>query len=231
MEKMESMPQTDDHYDFSLALAKNCNHEALDVIRENRFIRERLRDIKDHHEKTFLHSLEMGNMAAFLIDKLGDKLTEEEKKDLLSSALLHDYGKTSIDPEILDKEDELTQEERLEIEKHPTETFHALKEWRMNVAKISAAHHEHQDRSYPRKDFREINKLSRTLSIIDSFQSMLDPTRPSSKRNPKTIDEIVEELNKKFVLSEDREIVFLLEEYYYEKLKNEKNKGFKEQVH
>ena len=231
-----------ENYEFSLSLAENCSDNALDVIREKKFIRERLLDIKNHDEKTFLHSLEVGNMTAFLINRLGDKLSKEEREILISSALLHDYGKTSIDPEILNKKEELTPEELTEIEKHPTETFYALREWNIEVAKVSVAHHEHQDHTYPRKEFtddvmrertpsKEVDKLSRILAIVDSFQAMLDPTRPSSIRSPKTIDETIDELNKKFILKEDKETIFLLEKYYYEKLDNEEKKNSKEQIH
>ncbi|EKE21303.1 MAG: HDIG protein [uncultured bacterium] len=248
---IESMPQNQEqtaihypgeNYEFSLSLAENCSDNALDVIREKKFIRERLLDIKNHDEETFLHSLEVGNMTAFLINKLGDKLAKKEKEILISSALLHDYGKTSVDPEILNKREELTPKELMEIEKHPTATFHALREWNIEVAKVSVAHHEHQDHTYPRKEFtdyvmgeripsEEVDKLSRILAIVDSFQAMSDPTRPSSIRNPKTINEIIDELNKKFILREDKEIIFLLEEYYYEKLNNEEKKNSKEQIH
>lgn len=227
---------------FDNLVHEHCYNGACDVIGKDKFVRDLLFDLKSHDEKTFLHSLEVGNMAAFLINQLGNKLNEKEKRVLMSSALLHDYGKTSIDPKILNKREPLTPQELLEIEKHPAVSFHILKEWDMDVAKVSVAHHEHQDHTYPRKGFmddvmekrtpdKEVDKLSRILAIIDSFQAMLDPTRPSNIRNPKTIDEAVAELNKKFVLNEDKEIIFLLEEYYYEKLKNEKNKISKEQVH
>ncbi len=240
--EIEQFPQNQDNIihhknnieDFKQLVNERCRGCACSVIKEDKFVHDLLFDLKNHDEKTFLHSLEVGNMAAFLINRLDEKLTEKEKRILMSSALLHDYGKTSIDPKILNKKENLTPEELLEIEKHPTVSFHVLKEWDIDVAKVAVAHHEHQDHTYPRKEFvsdimekrvpsKELDRLSRILAIIDSFQAMLDITRPSNMRNPKTIDETVAELNKKFVLNRDKEIIFLLEDYYYNKINGNKN--------
>lgn len=240
--KFEEIPQgqdniihhSDENDTFNQLVADKCRGSACDIIRDDEFVHELLLDIKNHDEKTFLHSLEVGNMAAFLIENLKDKLSEKERQILIGSALLHDYGKTSISPEILNKREALTPEERREIEKHPTESYYALKEWNADVAKVAVAHHEHQEHSYPRKETLpeiiekrvrddEADRMSRILAIMDSFQAMIDPTRPSTMRNPKTIDEVISELNKKFILSEDKEIIFLLEAYYYEKVKNISN--------
>lgn len=234
--KFEQMPQgqdnvirhRDENNDFDNLVNERCQGSACSIINEDKFVHELLFDLKNHDQKTFLHSLEVGNMASFLIEKLGNKLTEKERQILMSAALLHDYGKTSISPEILNKKDILTPEERKEIEKHPTEGFYALREWNIEVAKVAVAHHEHQEHSYPRKNFikdfidnrkkdEKSDKISRILAIIDSFQAMIDPSRPSTARNPKSIDEIISELNNKFILNEDKEIIFLLEEYYYKK--------------
>lgn len=240
--KFEQMPQSqdeiihhsDENNDFDQLVNEKCQGEACHIIRDDEFVHEMLLDLKNHDEKTFLHSLEVGNIASFLIEKLKNKLNEEEIKDLMAAALLHDYGKTSVDPKILNKKELLTLEEKKEIEKHPTEGFYALKEWNFDVAKVAVAHHEHQEHSYPRKETlpeivekrkedKKTGKLSRILAMIDSFQAMIDPTRPSTMRNPKTIDETIAELNKKFILPEDKEVIFLLETYYYEKMQDKSN--------
>lgn len=240
--RFEQMPQGQDkviHYadevngTFESLVLENCYNQGCEIINKDNFVRRSLLKIKEHDMNTFIHSLEVGNIAAYITNKLGNKLNEEEKRILMTSALLHDYGKTSIDAEILNKRETLTSEERQTIETHPKASFNALKDWDIEVAKVAVAHHEHQKHSYPRKNFlddvmekraedKQVNKLSRILAIMDSFQAMIDPTRPSSIRNPKTIDEIVSELNQEFVLSEDKEIIFLLETYYYEKEANKK---------
>lgn len=213
---------------FENSIKEDCDKDALAVVKEHKFVHDSLFKIKKHDNKTFIHSLEVGNMAAFLINNLEDKLTEREGKILLSSALLHDFGKIFIDKEILNKEESLTAEERIKLEEHPRSGFESVKDWDMHVAKVVAAHHEHQKHSYPRKDVRdatwmemdwdkEAMKLSRILAIIDSFQSMLDSDRPSNSHKERTIDDVVAELNKEFILNEDKKTIFLLKAYYHKK--------------
>lgn len=241
--QIEMMPQISDkkkqnfieeEKEFKDLILENCYNHGCEIIDKDEFVKKSLADLKEHDKNTFIHSLEVGNMMAFLIDELGDKFEEEEKRVLMTSALLHDYGKTYIDAKILNKRETLTDKERKIIEEHPRHSFDALKEWDREVAKVAVAHHEHQEHSYPRKDFvedvldkrgddnRQIRKLSKVLAIVDSFQAMTDATRPSNIRNPKTIDQIIKELSdKKFILSEDREILFLLETYYYQNKKKD----------
>lgn len=230
----EMIPQKNKHNKFDELLFNKCEGAACVILKKDDFVRDLLGKIKNHDEKTFLHSLEVGNMAAFLTKKLGEELIEKEKQILISSALLHDYGKVFVDSRILNKEGGLTAEEFLEIKEHPKTTYIALKDKLSAEAKVAVEHHEHQENSYPRKkvsnnvmerrnnDVR-ISKLSRILAIIDSFQSMLDPTRPSNKNKTKSIEIIVDELNREFALSEDKEIIFLLEMYYYNKVKSSRD--------
>lgn len=227
--KKESLKEKEQ--DFENLVLENCYNQGCEIINKDEFVKKSLLNLKEHDKNTFVHSLEVGNMMAFLINQLGDKLSEKEKRILMMSALLHDYGKTAIDAEILNKRGELTEEERKIIEEHPRHSFNALKEWDEEVAKVAVAHHEHQEHSYPRKEYvddildkrsdkGEIRKLSRILAVVDSFQAMTDPSRPSNLRNPKTIDKVVRELNdNKFTLNQDKEVLFLLEDYYYQKKK------------
>lgn len=233
-EKSFSHPKEEEQ-EFESLVLENCYNQGCEIISKDEFVKKSLTDLKEHDKNTFIHSLEVGNIMAFLIDKLGDKFSEEEKRILMMSALLHDYGKTYIDAKILNKRETLTGKERKIIEEHPRHSFDALKEWDKEVAKVAVAHHEHQEHSYPRKDFMEdvldkrgddnkkARELSRILAMVDSFQAMTDSTRPSNIRNPKTIDQIIKELSDdKFILNGDKEILFLLETYYYQnKKKNE----------
>jgi HD-GYP domain-containing protein (c-di-GMP phosphodiesterase class II) len=219
--------------EFESLVLENCYNTGCEIITKDEFVKKYLADLKEHDKNTFIHSLEVGNMMAFLINQMGDKLKEEEKRTLMMSALLHDYGKTSVDARILNKRGTLTKGEEKIIEEHPRHSFNALKDWDEEVAKVAVAHHEHQAHSYPRKEFVEdildkrgngdqIRKLSRILAIVDSFQAMTDSSRPSNIRNPKTIEQIVRELNdKKFILNTDKEILFLLESYYYQNKKKD----------
>lgn len=219
-----------------------CQEKVSSIIEKEKVVYALLADLKYHDEKTFLHSLEVGNIAAFLINNLKGKFTEREEKVLLSSSLLHDYGKTYVAPEILNKESSLTSEDFSEIKQHPARGFDTLREWDDDVAKVIVSHHEHQDNSYPRENYLDnvpaekrsaekmINRLSRIIAMVDTFQAMLDKERPSNITKSKNIDDVIRELDRNFVLNEDKEIIFLLETYYYNKLDDEKFKNPKNQI-
>ncbi|MEF3691994.1 MAG: HD domain-containing phosphohydrolase [Candidatus Moraniibacteriota bacterium] len=241
LEKYSKKPEhkKEGESEFQELILQTCYNRGCEVINEDEFVRKSLLEINEHDKNTFLHSLEVGNMMAFVINKMGDKFDEREKQTLMMSALLHDYGKTSIDAQILNKRGQLSEEERKIIEEHPRYSFEALKEWDEEVAKVTVAHHEHQAHSYPRKQYVEdildkrngngdqVRKLSRILAIVDSFQAMIDPTRPSNRGKNMDIHLIVKELNeKKFILNEDKEVLFLLEEYYYQS-KDQKEDRYK----
>lgn len=218
---------------------QECGDRVNLIVEREKVVYALLADLKYHDEKTFLHSLEVGNIVAFLISNLKGRFTEREEKVLLSSALLHDYGKTYVKPEILNKEDSLTSDDFLEIKKHPAKGFDTLREWDDDVARVIVSHHEHQDNAYPRENSLEnipvekrnaekmINRLSRIIAMVDTFQAMLDSARPSNVHKPKNIDDVINELDKNFALNEDKEMIFLLETYYYNKLDNGK---FKNQI-
>jgi len=230
---IEAPKYPEEEQEFKSLVFENCYNAGCEIINKDEFVHKSLTELKEHDKNTFIHSLEVGNMMAFLINKLGDKLNDKERRTLMMSALLHDYGKTSIDAQLLNKKEELTDLERKKIEEHPRHSFDALKEWDEEVARVAVAHHEHQEHSYPRKEYiddildkrtdkGEIRRLSRLLAMVDSFQAMMDPTRPSNIRKPKKIDQVVKELNeKKFILNEDKEVLFLLEDYYYQNRKND----------
>jgi len=229
----KSLSHIKEEHEFENLVLENCYNQGCEIINKDDFVRNSLISLKEHDKNTFIHSLEVGNMMAYLINEMGDKFTEEEKRTLMMSALLHDFGKTHIDADILNKRETLTDKERKIIEEHPRHSFNALRDWDEEVAKVAVAHHEHQAHSYPRKDFLrdvldnrgkegQIRKLSRILAIVDAFQAMTDMTRPSNIRNPKKMDQIIKELREKKIMPrEDEEVLFLLETYYYQNKKKD----------
>ncbi len=111
-----------------------------------------LESLKTHSEYTFQHSVDVAITGALLGSRLG--LDDAEMQNLVLGCLVHDIGKTFIDLAILDKEGELSVEERREVERHPKMGFEILR--RLPVESILPAHvayqhHERQDgRGYPR---------------------------------------------------------------------------------
>jgi len=101
---------------------------------------------------------------------------EEEAEHIGMAALLADIGYSKIDSNILKKEDELTKEEREEMQCHVSEGANMLAKLGLpeEVVETVAFHHERFDgNGYP-YGLREeqINKGAKLLAIIDTFDAL-----------------------------------------------------------
>lgn len=94
--------------------------------------------------------------------------------------LLHDVGKTTIDPKILNKQGKLTEEEFEAVKKHPDEGFRLLKE-AGEISEESLAvvlqHHENYDctirKGYPKGiEGDEISYFGKVAHIIDVYDAL-----------------------------------------------------------
>ena len=112
-------------------------------------------------------------------------LTEEQKKDLVYGAYLHDIGKIDVPKEIMMKVGALTAEEWAELKLHPAigagiiQNIESLR----NVASLILQHHERYDGTgYPNQlDAEHTDYLSRILTVVDSFDAMTS-SRPYQVR-------------------------------------------------
>lgn len=202
-----------------------CHYRYCDIIVRDPAILDRLADIRSHDEKTFDHSLAVANIMAYVINQLKDKLAENEAYFLMRSSLLHDYGKIGTDPAILNKTKQLENSEKLSLKDHPLIGHAMLDDEPDTVRNLVGTHHLYQKDAYglDPKDIlnrEQVEKLSKVLSAVDSFQAMIDENRPSNAGGTKTIQEIINELNQDFIKDQDNalvlETIMLLEGYYYE---------------
>ena len=103
-------------------------------------------------------------------------LQEQELIELKLFAMLHDIGKIGIDERILKKKEKLTEDDWLEIRKHPEIGYritHATADLK-EISDYILYHHERWDgRGYPLGlTGSEIPLLSRVLSVVDSYDAM-----------------------------------------------------------
>ena len=123
------------------------------------------------------------------------ELDEENKKNLLLAAYLHDVGKLEISKEVLNKREKLSASEFNLLIQHPTlgsDLIEGIEEFK-TVVPIIKHHHEKYDGSgYPDKlSGDEIPYLARILTIVDSFDAMTSK-RPYNLR--KDYMQAIEEL-------------------------------------
>ncbi|QSX07060.1 diguanylate cyclase [Sedimentibacter sp. zth1] len=149
---------------------------------------------RDHY--TYSHTERVVIYCQIFADYL--KLCNEEKKQLVYGAYLHDIGKINISKDILISNKKLTKEEWDEIKKHPIDSADIIGQMHQidnNIVDIVRQHHERFDGSgYPYGlKGNNINELSRMLSISDSFDAMT-ANRPYQRK--KNYEDAFEELRR-----------------------------------
>ena len=166
---------------------------------------------------TYSHVERVVIYSRLMAKKLG--LSEDEKKELIYGAYMHDIGKINIPNEILTKKMRLTKEEWEILKQHPKDGVEIIKSVNSlkNVVPLILYHHERYDGfGYPvgLKE-KEIPYLARVLTVIDSFDAMTS-SRPYNKR--KTYDEGLIELERCSGTQFDPEIVGIFSEVVKENI-------------
>lgn len=168
--------------------------ELIEYIIDDGEVNTSLYDIKTYDNYTYLHSIDTGIMAAFM--GLGFNLRDSELKELGIGAILHDIGKTRIDYKIINKAGALTEEEFIEIKKHPVYGAELLKKNYSisdNVIKIVEQHHERVDgRGYPwGLQGKEISKSASLVSVCDVYDAVINDRSYRKKLKPNECYELI----------------------------------------
>lgn len=140
---------------------------------------------KTMFEKSFETESHAERMAV-LSRKIGEYmgLTQDEITALELLSNLHDIGKISIDAGILSKPGKLTDDEWVQIKRHPEVGYRItqVSPDLMHISEYILSHHERWDgKGYPQglKE-KDIPLLSRIIAIVDSYDAMTQD-RPYSK--------------------------------------------------
>lgn len=107
--------------------------------------------------------------------------TEEEINHIRRGALLHDIGKMAISDNLLLHKGPLSEEERLEMEKHPVYAYQMLSsiEYLKPALAIPYCHHEKWDGTgYPRGlKGKEIPLAARIFAVADVWDALISQRR------------------------------------------------------
>ena len=161
-------------------------------------------DAKD--EYTHGHS----SRVAWFSNVIGKQLSisDEELHDLDIAAYMHDLGKIGVPEAILSKPGKLTDEEFVEIKKHPALTNKILEPISLSPSIVDAAvqHHERLDgKGYPNGlKGSQISPLARIITVADVFDA-LTSRRPY--RDSMTVEKALEIICKDVDSMFDRKMV------------------------
>lgn len=122
------------------------------------------------------HAIRVGALAGCLAQNLG--FAKIAKLELVVSGLLHDIGKSKLPPDLLNKPERLTEQERDVIETHTLQGFEMLTDSKVDVFQIPAAvalcHHEQWDgNGYPNGMKAEsIPVAARIVAVADVYDAL-----------------------------------------------------------
>jgi len=161
-------------------LERNSFHSSLlNFLKKSLF--ERSQETEEHAERLI-------NLTRLLGEAMGLQASQLDELQLLST--MHDLGKISIDNYILTKPSKLTEDEWLEMKKHPDIGYRiAMTSPDLRfIAEYILCHHERWDgKGYPQGLLEEsIPLLSRILAVADAYDAMTSD-RPYRKALAKEV--------------------------------------------
>ncbi len=172
----------------------NIVEDMIDYIINMGNVNTSLYDIRTYDNYTYMHSLDTCIMASFLGMSIG--FNEKELKELAIGAILHDVGKLKISNSVITKCGTLTDEEFLEIRKHPIYGEEILSKninIPPNAIKAVLQHHERIDgKGYPNNLVdKEISKFGKIISICDVYDAVSNDRVYRKKFSPNEAYELI----------------------------------------
>lgn len=164
----------------------NSINDIMHSILENKDVIINMVDLKTYDDYTYSHSVNVGILSGVIGVALDFK--ESFLKHLITAAMLHDIGKKFLSIDLLNKTEEITQEEYEILKTHSDLGYNFVKDamnFSSHVKTGILQHHERFDGSgYPLgKKGKEIPLISRIIGVADAYDAITS-SRPYHKAFP-----------------------------------------------
>lgn len=148
------------------------------------------------NDTIYRHSVNVAAMS-FILGKWLN-LNEKELNLMTYSAVLHDFGKTKIDKDILKKEGSMNSEQYEIFKKHTVFGYNLIKEIPYldpSIGYTALMHHERADGSgYPlHLKADKIHKFAKIIAVADVFDEVSSNRYPQKIRGPFEVLKIIQE--------------------------------------
>ena len=166
--------------------------ENLRLLRHREKRKEKVTGLVDllmiHHPNSVVHTFEVSLLVSLL----------DGSADQIERALVHDIGKTGVDPKLLDKRGKLTIIEKKQMSFHGPLGGAILR--RVGLGDLAFAAEEHhignsQGRTWTEEDLLRRHPATEALSLADLICAALDPRR--SYHTPVPQEVLLENIRKK----------------------------------
>ena len=156
---------------------------------------ESISELTDFDDYTYIHSVNVGLYSMLLAQWL--KLSNDDVKDLVKAAVLHDIGKAKVDDSILNKPGQLTEDEFFQMKKHPQYGYDMCKDMMGisdSVKDAILSHHEKVDGSgYPNAiKGQDMGLFAKIIAVCDVYDAITSKRVYKDKITPfETFDEMM----------------------------------------
>lgn len=142
-------------------------------------------NLYDYHRPTFFHSLHVAVISVQIGLVYG--LSPNRLHHLAAGALLHDIGKIRIPLRILNKTEQLSDEEYDIMKRHPLYSYDMIHSIKCDISPIieltALMHHQHVDftgypspgEAPPGTDFTRLPTEARIVSVADVYHAIISP--------------------------------------------------------
>lgn len=183
--------------------AENFAKECVNFIASSRHAFIHLVELSNHDHYTYAHSVGVAAYGVALAQSMGT-WSKQQIADIGLAGLLHDLGKSVIDPAILNKAGPLSEDEWEKMKSHPTEGAKLLRKHKhlSDIIPLCAeAHHEDlRGMGYPKGIIA--SKLDSSVQIItlaDAFSALTTNRSYSKSKDSITALKLMREnMGKKF---------------------------------
>lgn len=159
------------------SVTKDMLHEVDKLLSQTRnplHLLEMMQCLRGFDDMTYMHSMNVALISSIIGSWLG--FSQEDLNVLSLCGLLHDIGKLSIPPEVIQKPGKLTDEEFQLIRSHPQLGYDILRTKNLDerIKLAALQHHERFDGSgYPNHlEGSQIHQFSSIVSIADVYDAM-----------------------------------------------------------
>lgn len=163
---------------------------ANNILNQVLYGSDRLYDMMNvcaYDDMTYMHSVNVTVLSIMTGVAMG--LGNDDLTKLGQAALLHDVGKTRVDPAIIKKPGRLTDEEFAQVKMHPVYGYRILDEnpaISEDIKQAVLSHHENENGTgYPNQiSGNQISIFAKIIHVADVYEAMVSKRHYKDRMNP-----------------------------------------------